>query len=293
MFTTYDRSNVASLDYAVNRSYSSGQGRFTTVDPIGMASGSILDPQSNNLYAYTQNNPVDFTDPTGLFMMIDWASCIVTGVLVRAIPGYKDGAPIYEIVGLIETCNTYSSDPVSPPTREPNDGPGIQIPPLPRQDDDPPPPPRKKKCEQGLFGKDIPEIKMYLDYLGLSQFIDMNSIVMDPKHTEGINFRFTNATGAKEYIEANSTGDKSKFFNAGLGKMHNKAVSGGKVSIDARSRQGESGSGFPGKSLQFDIGSPDKNNKDAPITGYADLDCDNPKQRPVKHIWKVIGFGEH
>ncbi len=58
-FTSYDRSTVASLDYAVNRSYSSGQGRFTSVDPIGMALGSIVDPQSNNLYAYVENNPVD------------------------------------------------------------------------------------------------------------------------------------------------------------------------------------------------------------------------------------------
>ncbi|MBX7173975.1 MAG: hypothetical protein K1X72_23595 [Pyrinomonadaceae bacterium] len=65
-FTSYDRSNAASLDYAVNRSYSSGQGRFTQVDPIGMGSGSLDDPQSLNLFGYVQNNPIDFTDPDGL-----------------------------------------------------------------------------------------------------------------------------------------------------------------------------------------------------------------------------------
>ena len=67
VFTSYDRSTLANLDYAVNRSYSPGQGRFTTVDPIGMASTSLGNPQSLNLYAYVQNRPTDFIDPTGLY----------------------------------------------------------------------------------------------------------------------------------------------------------------------------------------------------------------------------------
>ncbi|MGI8467429.1 MAG: RHS repeat-associated core domain-containing protein [Pyrinomonadaceae bacterium] len=65
-FTSYDRSAVSGLDYAVNRSYSSAQSRFTQVDPIGMNSASIGNPQSMNLYAYVQNNPVDNIDPSGL-----------------------------------------------------------------------------------------------------------------------------------------------------------------------------------------------------------------------------------
>lgn len=64
-FTSYDRS-VSGIDYAVNRAYTSGQSRFMQVDPIGMGATNQLDPQSNNLYAYTQNNPVDFIDPSGL-----------------------------------------------------------------------------------------------------------------------------------------------------------------------------------------------------------------------------------
>ena len=71
-FTSYDRSTVANLDYAQNRSYSSGQGRFTSVDPIGMSSGSASNPQSNNLYAYVGNNPIDYTDPSGLKMVCDY-----------------------------------------------------------------------------------------------------------------------------------------------------------------------------------------------------------------------------
>ena len=67
-FTSYDRSAITNLDYAVNRSYSSAQSRFTSVDPIGMSATNIGDPQSMNLYAYVQNNPIDYTDPSGLFI---------------------------------------------------------------------------------------------------------------------------------------------------------------------------------------------------------------------------------
>ena len=66
-FTSYDRSAVTSLDYAVNRSYSSGQGRFTTVDPIGMSAASLSNPQTLNMYAYCGNDPINHTDPDGLF----------------------------------------------------------------------------------------------------------------------------------------------------------------------------------------------------------------------------------
>lgn len=66
-FTSYDRSDMTGLDYAVNRHYSATQGRFTQVDPIGMSAVSLGDPQSLNLYAYCGNDPVNQTDPDGLF----------------------------------------------------------------------------------------------------------------------------------------------------------------------------------------------------------------------------------
>lgn len=69
-FTSYDRSSSTGLDYAVNRFYDSSQGRFTTVDPIKMSSTSLLNPQTLNLYAYTANDPVNRTDPSGL----DWGN---------------------------------------------------------------------------------------------------------------------------------------------------------------------------------------------------------------------------
>jgi len=40
-----------------------------------MAATSIGNPQSNNLYAYTQNMPTDFTDPSGLNASAGFVVC--------------------------------------------------------------------------------------------------------------------------------------------------------------------------------------------------------------------------
>ncbi len=66
-FTSYDRSPSTGLDYALNRTYDSAQGRFTQVDPIGAGATDISDPQSWNMYAYCGNDPVNHVDPDGLF----------------------------------------------------------------------------------------------------------------------------------------------------------------------------------------------------------------------------------
>jgi RHS repeat-associated protein len=65
-FTSYDRSATTGLDYAYNRHYDPQQGRFTQVDPIGMKSTTLVNPQTLNLYAYCTNGPVNHTDPSGL-----------------------------------------------------------------------------------------------------------------------------------------------------------------------------------------------------------------------------------
>jgi len=65
-FTTYDRSAAIGLDYAVNRFYSSQQGRFTQVDPSEMDAVSLDNPQTLNLYAYCGNDPINNLDPEGL-----------------------------------------------------------------------------------------------------------------------------------------------------------------------------------------------------------------------------------
>lgn len=46
------------------RFYSTTLGRFLSVDPIGGSPGA---PQSWNPYTYALNNPLAYTDPTGMF----------------------------------------------------------------------------------------------------------------------------------------------------------------------------------------------------------------------------------
>jgi len=66
-FTSYDRSAPTGLDYAINRTYDSKQGRFTQVDPIGFQASDVKIPQSLNLYSYCGNDPINQTDSLGLF----------------------------------------------------------------------------------------------------------------------------------------------------------------------------------------------------------------------------------
>jgi len=64
-FTQKERDNESGLDYYLARYYASPQGRFTSADPIIIASERLIDPQQLNLYPYARNNPLRFTDPTG------------------------------------------------------------------------------------------------------------------------------------------------------------------------------------------------------------------------------------
>ncbi len=72
-FTGYERDNETGLDFAQARYYASAQGRFTSSDPL-MASAATVNPKTWNRYAYALNNPLRFTDPTGLRACED-ASC--------------------------------------------------------------------------------------------------------------------------------------------------------------------------------------------------------------------------
>ena len=63
-FTTYERDQNGS-DEAMFRRYSRSQARFEQADPYG-GSYALTDPQSLNRYSYTQNDPANFADPSGL-----------------------------------------------------------------------------------------------------------------------------------------------------------------------------------------------------------------------------------
>jgi RHS repeat-associated protein len=104
-FTSYDRSATTGLDYAVNRSYDSAQGRFTQVDPAGMNATSVENPQSLNLYAYCSNDPVNRTDPDGLGLF-SWLKkvfkrivkafihAVIAGLVAFVMSGFNIGAGI-------------------------------------------------------------------------------------------------------------------------------------------------------------------------------------------------------
>jgi len=67
-FTGKERDVETGLDFFGARYMSAPQGRFTSPDPLG---GSLLDPQTLNRYAYVRNNPLTFTDPTGMYVCKD------------------------------------------------------------------------------------------------------------------------------------------------------------------------------------------------------------------------------
>ncbi|MDQ3748275.1 MAG: hypothetical protein M3367_04540 [Acidobacteriota bacterium] len=73
-FTAYERDNESELDFAQARYYSSKLGRFYSVDPEN-AGAREDDPQSWNGYSYTGNNPINFSDQTGL----DYRICLANG----------------------------------------------------------------------------------------------------------------------------------------------------------------------------------------------------------------------
>jgi RHS repeat-associated protein len=111
-FTSYQRSDATGLDYAVNRFYGAPGGRFTQVDPLGMGAASRSNPQSLNLYAYVQGDPVNAVDPLGLKMeMIGQTVCVSFTIMTDA------GAEAFETCIVINTLvNAISLERVAPPT---------------------------------------------------------------------------------------------------------------------------------------------------------------------------------
>ena len=65
-FTGYERDSETNLDNAQARYNSSSLGRFMSPDPLGNFVADATNPQTWNMYAYVNNNPLAFIDPTGL-----------------------------------------------------------------------------------------------------------------------------------------------------------------------------------------------------------------------------------
>jgi RHS repeat-associated protein len=64
-FTSYERDAVSGDDYAQARRYQYAYGRFSSPDPVA---GNVANPQSWNRYGYTQNDPIDLSDPMGMML---------------------------------------------------------------------------------------------------------------------------------------------------------------------------------------------------------------------------------
>ncbi len=72
-FTTYERDGNGN-DQAMMRQYHGYYMRFDQPDPYA-GSMSLADPQSLNRYAYVQNDPVNFVDPSGLNLEAPSGQC--------------------------------------------------------------------------------------------------------------------------------------------------------------------------------------------------------------------------
>jgi fibro-slime domain-containing protein/RHS repeat-associated protein len=77
LYTGEQKDDAAGLYYLRARNYDPAIGRFMTQD---LHQGSLEEPASLNKYVYVQNNPVNMTDPTGLY-------------------GWEEGTAIHQILG--------------------------------------------------------------------------------------------------------------------------------------------------------------------------------------------------
>ena len=69
--TGKERDAESGNDYFGARYYSSSMGRMMSPDPAGVRAVKLANPQTWNWYAYVQNNPLRFTDPTGMYTCAD------------------------------------------------------------------------------------------------------------------------------------------------------------------------------------------------------------------------------
>lgn len=97
-FTNYERDSESDTDYAVNRQYQTNIGRFNRPDPVA---GTISNPQSMNRYSYTQNDPVNLTDPMGLFVSAEysrpgvyWDGFLVEGPWLNLVMNLWEGGAV-------------------------------------------------------------------------------------------------------------------------------------------------------------------------------------------------------
>lgn len=129
-FTEKERDTETGLDFFEARYYSNVLGRFTSADPDN-AGAKTGDPQSWNGYSYALNNPLRYTDPTGLtvicrqgpkvvscawlydqirkgnFEVVTFTSAAGVTVTVRRSDFYKPGKSVERADGTLVTTTTF------------------------------------------------------------------------------------------------------------------------------------------------------------------------------------------
>ncbi len=109
-FTGKERDSESGLDYFGKRYYESTMGRFMSPDPMIIMKQKFTDPQQWNMYSYTRNNPLRFTDPTGMYVCADSSKCdskndkafqTQLDNLKKAQAGYKAGSAEYDKIGKV------------------------------------------------------------------------------------------------------------------------------------------------------------------------------------------------
>ncbi len=78
-FTGQTQDTASGLNDFLFRQQSAAQGRWLVPDPAGLAAVDITNPQTWNRYAYVGNNPLNATDPLGLYCAIDVDGGIIGG----------------------------------------------------------------------------------------------------------------------------------------------------------------------------------------------------------------------
>lgn len=259
-FTSYDR-DVNASDEAMFRRYNRQDSRFVQPDPYE-GSYNLADPQSMNRYAYVQNDPVNFVDPSGLMRSI----CAFNG-------------EVWVCVELWDWPSWGGYNPPDRPIGGGGPGPGTQPPQKPTATQQP-----KSDCKQDKTGGDRDDIEDLLGRAGLSGQIS-NIRSAGPKNPEGIIFEISNRQAFLAILDA----DPRFRGPTPLGGEHAAQVGAGKLSVldyrsytTARDTLGIDSHGFR-RSLQVDVGpggtvDPIDSNR---ARGYADLDCDNPAQDVV------------
>ncbi len=76
-FTSYEHDSESLNEYAMARYDASRLGRFLSPDPAGKAAVDFTNPQSINQYVYVLNNPLNLTDPTGMYACV--VNCYIAG----------------------------------------------------------------------------------------------------------------------------------------------------------------------------------------------------------------------